>query len=296
MRYTDENKTNLFQHYGQIVIPYPKAHQRSALRLQRQPRLPDYQGHDAVRVGGHRLPLAGIQPAHLHAGQLVEVPGEKGTNYEIGSKTDFLDHRLRVNSALFYFDYSSHLTQVTCDAVQPGDRTRTQVRHTSSMVEFALRVRLWRVRAASRPGSSTRRHPRSSAARNCSSWRTRSSTCRPISRLATTTWHAHGVNPSVKTQPEINMSGGVQYAVPFSFGSVTPRLDWYYQSFMTNGPTTLHQIHPDFIVPGYSLFNARLTYTPVKGKWQLAFAGTNIFNHFYWQQLGAATPALRWRH
>ncbi len=84
--------------------------------------------------------------------------------------------------------------------------------------------------------------------------------------------------------------------LPLPVGSFTPRLDWYYQSFMTNGPTTQQQIHPDWIIPGYSLFNARLTYTPLKGRWQLSFAGTNIFNKFYWQQLGAATsgtpPAL----
>jgi outer membrane receptor protein involved in Fe transport len=34
-----------------------------------------------------------------------------------------------------------------------------------------------------------------------------------------------------------------------------------------------------------------MTYSPPKGKWELAFAGTNIFNKFYWQQLGSATVA-----
>jgi iron complex outermembrane recepter protein len=287
VRYTDENKTNLFQHYGQIVIPYPKA--ISAARFDYNGSL-DYQiTKDMMVYGsvatGFRSP--GFNPRISTAGQLVEVPGEKGTNYEVGSKMDFLDHRLRVNSALFYFDYSSHLTQVLatqCNlATDPNAGTPYQLNGGNCPAGTPL--------AGTRGISPWFVYTAAPAIIRGAELQFMANPIEYLSADLTFGYNhlaAHGVNSSVKTQPEINMSGGIQYAVPFSFGSVTPRLDWYYQSFMTNGPTTLYQIHPNFTVPGYSLFNARLTYTPVKGKWQLAFAGTNIFNHFYWQQLGAA--------
>jgi outer membrane receptor protein involved in Fe transport len=60
---------------------------------------------------------------------------------------------------------------------------------------------------------------------------------------------------------------------------------------MTNGAITVKQIHPDDIIPGYGLFNFRLNYAPNVGKWTLSAGVTNLFNKFYWEQLGAATAA-----
>ncbi len=102
------------------------------------------------------------------------------------------------------------------------------------------------------------------------------------------------VDPSVKLQPEINVSGGVQYAFRLGAGgSLTPRLDWTYQSFMTNGAITIKQLHPDNIIPGYSLFNFRGTYEPNEATWSVSAGVTNLFNKFYWEQLGSATTAAR---
>src|SRR4029077_5925347 len=64
-----------------------------------------------------------------------------------------------------------------------------------------------------------------------------------------------------------------------------------YQSYMTNGAITAKQIHPDDIVPGYALVNLRITYLPTDAKWSLSAGATNLFNKFYWEQLGAATVA-----
>jgi iron complex outermembrane receptor protein len=74
-------------------------------------------------------------------------------------------------------------------------------------------------------------------------------------------------------------------------GSLTPRVDWTYQSYMTNGAITAKQIHPDDIIPGYALVNLRMTYLQTDAKWSLSAGVTNLFNKFYWEQLGAATAA-----
>jgi iron complex outermembrane receptor protein len=288
VRYTDENKTNLFQHYNQIVVPYPKA--ISAARFDYNGSVDFHINPDTMLYGsvatGFRSP--GFNPRISTIGQLVEVPGEKGINYEIGSKMDLLDHRLRVNTALFYFDYQSHLTQILATQCNLASDPNAGVPYQLNGGKCPAGTPL-----AGTPGISPWFYYVATPAiiRGAEL----QMMANPIEHLSAdltfgyNSTHALLVDPSVKTQPEINMSGGIQYAVPLPVGSITPRLDWYYQSFMTNGPTNLPQRHPDWIVPGYSIFNARLTYTPAKGKWQLAVAGTNIFNKFYWQQLGAAT-------
>jgi outer membrane receptor protein involved in Fe transport len=85
------------------------------------------------------------------------------------------------------------------------------------------------------------------------------------------------------------MSGGIQYdlVLPNS-ATLTPRLDWRYQGYITNGPENVYQIAPEFIVPGYSIFNARLTYAPMSTKWNISLQALNVFNKFYYLQLGAA--------
>ena len=101
------------------------------------------------------------------------------------------------------------------------------------------------------------------------------------------------IDPSVRLQPEWNASAGVQYAVAFSNGSrVTPRLDWIYQGYLTTGPQNVDQIAPNFIQPGYSLFNASLTYTPDGDKWDVSLQALNLFNKFYWEQLGSESSLV----
>ncbi|HEY1899748.1 MAG TPA: hypothetical protein VGG49_08150, partial [Steroidobacteraceae bacterium] len=85
---------------------------------------------------------------------------------------------------------------------------------------------------------------------------------------------------------EWNASGGIQYGLLLPGGTITPRLDWRYQGYQTNGPENVYQI-AQWRVPGYSLFNARLTYAPTGAKWNVSLEAQNLFNKFYWQQLGS---------
>jgi len=304
VRYTDEGKTNLFQHYNQIVVPYPKGLTQSRF---------DYNGsidfqatRDLMVYGsvatGFRSP--GFNPRISTLGQLVEVPGEEATNYELGTKMDLLQHRLRVNTSFFYLDYAKHLTQILatqcnlasdlnagfpyqlngglCPAGTPLAGTRglsPWFYYTSAPA--SIRGAEIQVTADPIEGLSLNY----SLGYN----RLRSKTSDPkVSGY---------INGTVRQQPSLNMSAGAQYALRLGgAGTLTPRLDWYYQSYQTNGPLNQNQIEPAWINPGYSLFNARLTFTPDEGKWQVALAATNLFNKEYWQQLGAAVsgtpPAL----
>lgn len=299
VRYTDETKTNLFQHYSSyppdsVVIPYPKGLSQSRF---------DYNGsvneqvtkdilfYESVATG-FRSP--GFNPRISTVGQLTAVPGEEATQYEIGNKADFFDHRLRVNTAIFYIDYQQHLNlslKEQCNAANdpnPGTPVNfltpcpagTALAGTFGIAPWFY----YTVAPASIRGAEIQvtANPIDRLDINYSAGfnQFRAGTSNPLDPAY--------IDPSVKQQPELNMSAGIQYAWLLGPGTLTPRLDWTYQSYMTNGPVNVPQRHPDTIVPGYALVNAQFTYTPQMGKWNVSFGATNLTNKFYWQQLGAA--------
>jgi iron complex outermembrane recepter protein len=97
------------------------------------------------------------------------------------------------------------------------------------------------------------------------------------------------IDPSAREQPRWSFSSGVQYAIDLKgAGSVTPRLDMFYQGRRTNGNVNFPQIPGADDVPSYVLFNARITYTSDDGKWSFSASAQNLFDKFYWDQLGSA--------
>jgi len=72
---------------------------------------------------------------------------------------------------------------------------------------------------------------------------------------------------------------GVQYeAMLGSSGSITPRIDFAYQSsFYTNVDN-----NPLSNVPGYTMLNGRITWNSPEHNWSLSLAVTNMANNFYY--------------
>jgi iron complex outermembrane receptor protein len=299
VRYTDESKSNIFDHVNEypsqsIILPGPK--DLSSTRFDYSGSL-NFQATDDVlfygsTATGFRSP--GFNPRPFTIGQVQEVPGEHAIQYEIGNKSDFLDHRLRANTAIFYIDYQAHLTPVTatqCSATTDLNPTPYQLAPgtfcpagtffagTTGEAWFLTVVEPASIRGIEEQLSAT---PLDGLHLNLNfgynQFRSKASNAAAVGY----------VDPSVKLQPEINMSGGIQYDLKMAdAGTLAPRFDWTYQSFMTNGPTNAVQVHPYYIIPGYSLFNFRTIYTPNVGKWNVSAGVTNLFNKFYWEQLGA---------
>src|SRR5690606_27524612 len=100
--------------------------------------------------------------------------------------------------------------------------------------------------------------------------------------------------PADPPVPEWTLSGGIQYAFEL-FGdpdqTLTPRLDWSYQSHRTNGAVNQPNTCPDECIPSYHVFNGRLTYDNLERDFSVSLSATNLFDEFYWQQLGAAVTA-----
>ncbi len=305
-RYSDQYQTEKYSHNStapgySIILPGPVVQQGSrgdwsgSINFQATPTIFLY----AEAASGFTLP--GFNARIETIGQLEEpVPGQKAINYEIGAKTDWFDHRLRVNGSLFYEDYESYLNlelASQCSAatsLNPGKPyflaggncpAGTDLAGTPGLSPWFFYTGI----PAYMPGAELQVY------------------AEPIDRLLlnleggwikfhdkiTNPAQPGYIDPSVRLQPEWNASGGVQYGILFrNGGTLTPRLDWRYQGYLTNGPQNIEQIRPNFIVPGYSLFNASLTYAPDGDKWDVAFQALNVFNKFYWQELGAASSLV----
>ncbi|MGH8226784.1 MAG: TonB-dependent receptor domain-containing protein [Steroidobacteraceae bacterium] len=300
VRYTDELKSNIFDHVSTVpadseIYPYPLG--LTAVRFDWSGSLNFQATKNILFYGsvatGFRSP--GFSPRIFTIGQLTEVPGEHATQYEIGNKADFFDHRLRANTAIFYIDYAAHLNLAfAAQCNLPSDLNAgipytfgqfcpagTPLAGTSGIPWFNYTVAPANIRGVEEQ-LSAEPIDRLMLSLTFGFNQFRSQTSDPLA--------VGYINPTVKQQPEINMSGGIQYGVNLgSVGTLTPRIDWSYQSFMTDGPTNTVQIHPDYIIPGYSLFNVRLTFTPSVGNWYISAGISNALNKFYWEQLGAAT-------
>ncbi len=298
-RYTDEFKTNLFQHYGQFVFPAPasftakRGDWNGDIDYQLTPEIFLY----AEAASGFTSP--GFNPRISTVGQLKPVSGQEAVNYEVGAKTDWLDHRLRVNASVFYEDWRKYLDLTLgeqCAAAtnpNPGAFFQsgtvcpagTDLAGTRGISPWFLYTTI----PAYEEGAELQvfASPIDNLNVNFTlGW------LHFFSKISDPT-KAGYIDDSVRAQPELNMSGGVQYAWRLGTGAtLTPRIDWAYQGYTTNGSTTLPQKSPDDINPGYSLFNARLGYQPQSGKWEISVQGTNLMNKFYWQQLGAATTDI----
>jgi iron complex outermembrane receptor protein len=88
-------------------------------------------------------------------------------------------------------------------------------------------------------------------------------------------------------QPEWNASAGVQYAIPFGTGVLTPRIDANYTSrqTFTFSPSLTAPSGPRDIVPAHTVFNAQLNYDFGDKGWQATLAATNLFDKYYFYTL-----------
>jgi iron complex outermembrane receptor protein len=227
------------------------------------------------------------------------VPAEEITAYEIGLKSDFFEHRLRVNLAGFINDYSPRVTSrfgYSCNLANdttpgpyfpPGPAAQACPAGTPMA---GLPGWLW-FSPFSAPGKDkgleleVTAQPVRNLLINASAGYLKFVSGAPPGSDGY-------VDPSVREQPRLSYSVGAQYDINLGQGgSITPRFDLFYQGERTNGTVSQVQVSPDNIVPSYTLVNARLTYTSPDAKWTAALSAENLLNKFYWAQLVSATDA-----
>jgi iron complex outermembrane recepter protein len=305
IRYTDETKTYAFDHRPYLFVPgkleYGSSHTDWKLGA-------DYRFNPEVMVyvsAATGFRSDGAQPRPFTPGQQrIPVPAEELTSYEIGMKTDLFDRRVRVNVAAFVDDYDPRIftsfgTQcAAANKLDPGEAYHgiSAGNPCPAGTDLAGTTGIPWIVYDSAPGKDkgveleVSANPVSSLQLNATlAWFDFKSGVDPTAPTGGPNFGY--VNPDFKVQPEISGSLGAQYTFNFAGGSLTPRVDWFYQGSRSNGAQYLPQ-YDENQVGGYGLVNARINYATGDGKWNVALIADNLLDKFYWYALGPARDSV----
>jgi iron complex outermembrane receptor protein len=250
----------------------------------------------ASAATGFRLPSFNARP--FQPSQVYQVPGDDLIAYELGVKSDLFDRRLRLNAAVFYTDYKQRTTTVSGSEYQLGPngdplpglqvteplpggpegstrcRNRTPAEVAAGTPGFACVPRTY---ATNTPGEVYGFEAELQA--------------EPVDglRIDGSVGYSKFKSPDLEVAgrvtdrllgvPEWTASAGIQYEaqVPALAGSITPRLDWFYQ-----GSIAYSANRADLIADPYSVFNGRITYRNEPHDFSVSVAVTNLFDKFYY--------------
>lgn len=246
----------------------------------------------ASAASGNSLP--GYNPRPLQPTQVGQFEGNDDVAYEVGAKLDLFDRRVRLNAAGFYTDFSNRPTAIggaeaTLDANNravvgnqqliplPGGPPGSTQCGTSLLASNTGIVCIGRTYYVNEPA--TVRGFELEYQIN------------PIDRLiinGSTGWSkfwspdiASRIVNRRQSNPFWTADAGVQYEILADRlgGSVTPRLDWTYESSqIVSGTSTKY----NSLMPAHSIVNGRVTYNNDPLRFSIALGVTNLFNQFSW--------------
>ena len=285
LRYANTEKTAKLDHpplFNETIPFSVKANRADWLTALNYKFTDDMMGYVTVSTGSRP---AGITTIVNTIYQLSEYPAEELTAYEAGVKTEWLNNRLRVNLAAFYSDYPTRLTsqagfQCLGDVPPPTRRLLASECPPGGAIGWGITIGT----PAEIEGVELEL------------------TAEPIDGLLFNLagGYNHFIN-GVKTpgqpgylapgnlpQPEINASAGLQYAIPFFGGALTPRIDANYMSKQTFvfQASRLSPTGPLDTVPAHTIVNAQIGFEFGETKtWSAVFAATNLTDKYYFHTL-----------
>ena len=255
----------------------------------------------ASAATGYRLPGFNVRPSQ--PSQAGPTPGEELVSYEIGGKMDLFGRLVRLNVAAFYIDYKKRVLSVTGQETRLTD-TGAPVAGNSTVIPFAQDGA---TTCRSYTATDGTRNPAAGIGVTCigrtfflnSPGKVKGLEgeieIRPADGLLIngsvgySNFSAPDLdalpdtsNKRVLRVPDWTGSAGIQYEIPANAlgGSITPRLDWFYQDSLVYSVT-----RKDTNQPAYSTFNGRLTYHNEKHDLDFSLGVTNLFNKFYYRNL-----------
>jgi len=194
--------------------------------------------------------------------ELTAYGAETLKSYEVGFKSEWFDHKARLNVAAFIMDYNNLQEQVNEVALGglPVEENVGSARLKGVEFEFLVR-------------------PVAGLTLNASGGYLDYETlnCGSACVSAGGSIPANGVAPYT---PKFKGSIGAEYKIDLgnNLGSLTPRVDVNYQSHIyfdtTNTPGVDQQ--------GYTVVNAHLSWKSGDAKWGIQLDVSNVFNKFYW--------------
>ncbi len=246
---------------------------KAGVNYQVTPNLMAYVSASTGHKGG------GVNPRPFDASEVVPFGPEKLTSEELGVKSEWLDHRLRINADAFTSQYK--------DLQLNANRT------TSTGVPFAGIYNVGRARISGLEaevdmepvagfliqGSVGYEHYQTlslGTAVGCQD----PSVANPVNGVNCVAGNPGYGDEPVFT-PRYNASLGMQYAIAVGDrGVLTPRLDASYRGFeygdVINSPTSLANL------PALTLLNARVTWSDPIPHWTMTFFVTNLGDKQYY--------------
>lgn len=242
-------------------------------------------------ASGFSLPGYNARP--LQPDQVGQFNGDSDVAYELGTKFQLFDHRLQIDTDVFYTDFNSRPTAIAgaeallgpnglpvvgSQQLLPlpgGPAGSTQCGTTQVPANTGIDC-IGRTYYVNEPASIRGFELEY--------------TFNPIDHLVingSTGWNrvwapdiAASLNKRQLT-PFWTANSGIQYEYTSDAlaGSLTPRLDWTYEDSQLVEETSRTY---NSLLAAHSIFNTRVTYYNRPHDFSLALGATNLFNHFYW--------------
>ncbi len=300
LRYSDDKKV---VNYANLVDTTPNRAQDTIFEVTPKQKRVDWKAGlsyqatpDALiyasAASGNSLPSFNARAQQIT--QIYQIDGNENIAYELGSKLDLFDRRVRLNVAAFYTDFTNRPTSISGSEAQldangnpvAGNRTLVPLPGGPPGSTICSPVLL-----PSNTGvlCAGRTYPINQPAtvRGFEA----EYTINPVdglvlngsvgwSKLKAKDISARAVNRR-QNNPFWTANAGIQYTLPLEAlaGTITPRLDWTYESSqIISGNSTKF----NYLGDARSVFNARLTYENEEYDFSIAGGVTNLFDKAYY--------------
>jgi iron complex outermembrane receptor protein len=207
----------------------------------------------------------GSNPRPFIPSQVQPFGPEKLTAYEVGAKSDWFGHSLRINVAAFYNKFRDiQVVLLSCPAYSGGNAAfpcAAPVNGGTADIYGAELETTYQIRGLTLEGTYSHQHFSYKSINPAAGI--------PLSASAP------GFQPS-------KWSLGAQYE--FHLGNaaaIVPRLDYSYSAgYFTNASNDANSF-----LAGYHVLNGRITYRPDGDRWEAAVAGSNLTNKLWYTQM-----------
>ena len=279
VRETHEDKSYTYQSFFGRVGPYGVEYSHTDWKVAVGYKVtPDILAYTSVSTGFRG---GGFNPRPFAQDQINEFQPEKLTEYEVGLKSDWFDHRLRANVAGYYGNYQN--LQFNSQILQNGV-PYTGITNIGGANIYGYEVEIearpvgaWRIEAS--VGYTAFKYKNLGDNVGCAGFADPTAAANAGQCIAG--------NPSYSDypvgQPKFKGNLGTSYTFDLPGGSsVTPRLDATYQ---TRVFYDVINNTPGAITPSRYLLNGRVQWDAADGKWSVAALGSNLTNKQYYISL-----------
>jgi len=279
VRETHEDKSYTYQSFFGRVGPYGVKYSHTDWKVAAAYKItPDVMTYASVSTGFRG---GGFNPRPFAKSQINEFQPEKLTEYEVGIKSDWLDHRLRANVAGYYGSYKS--LQFNSQILQNGI-PYTGITNIGGANIYGYEVELearpigaWRIQASA--GYTAFKYEDLGNNVGCGTGANAAALAAAGDCIAgNPTYSDYRVG-----QPKFKGNLGTSYLCRLPGGSsLTPRMDVTYQTRVFYDVVN-HT--PGAVTPSRYLLNGRAQWDAANGKWAAALLGTNLTNEQYYVSL-----------